>query len=132
MKKEKEVITGVEEVSEGWGSGFEVSTSKQTIRLLIEDGQQCCESWGYFWCNDNPDGFVGAELLDVKLTGEALNEEVFSDSEAGVEYFEGGIMFVDLVTDRGVLQFVAYNNHNGYYGHQARIECQQLSHEETL
>lgn len=41
-------------------------------------------------------------------------------------------MFVDLITDRGVLQFVAYNEQNGYYGHLAKVESRQLTHEETL
>ena len=29
-------------------------------------------------------------------------------------------------------QFVAYNAHNGYYGHTVRVESQQLSHDEVL
>ena len=41
-------------------------------------------------------------------------------------------MFVDIVTDRGVLQFVAYNIHNGYYGHEAKVISTQLEHNETL
>jgi len=41
-------------------------------------------------------------------------------------------MFVDLKTDRGKLQFVAYNEHNGYYGHEAEVICNQLNHSEVL
>jgi hypothetical protein len=41
-------------------------------------------------------------------------------------------MFVDIETDRGVLQFVAYNAHNGYYGHKARVQSTQLRHTVTL
>ena len=28
-------------------------------------------------------------------------------------------MFVNINTSNGLLQFAAYNNHNGYYGHNA-------------
>lgn len=30
------------------------------------------------------------------------------------------------------MQFVAYNAHNGYYGHQARVVSKQLKHEVCL
>jgi hypothetical protein len=39
---------------------------------------------------------------------------------------------VNIDTDRGQLQFVAYNEHNGYYGHNAVVVSKQLTHEECL
>ncbi len=44
----------------------------------------------------------------------------------------GGAMFVHLETSEGLLQFVAYNSHNGYYGHDAVLVSKQLNHEEGL
>ena len=41
-------------------------------------------------------------------------------------------MFVNLETNKGTLQFVAYNEHSGYYGHEAKVQCTQLMHSETL
>ena len=32
----------------------------------------------------------------------------------------------------GYLQFVAYNSHNGYYGHEAVLISKQLNYEEDL
>jgi hypothetical protein len=115
-------------------AGYAVETDKQIIKLMIDNDSSCCEQWGWFWCNDNPQDFIGAELLDVKLTDDALNEAKFKENnvDPSNEWFEGGIMFVNLETDRGTLQFVAYNEHNGYYGHEARVECEQLKHSETL
>jgi tRNA(Ile2) C34 agmatinyltransferase TiaS len=46
--------------------------------------------------------------------------------------FEGGVMFVNIETNEGTLQFVAYNEHNGYYGHIAKVQSMQLSHEVVL
>lgn len=115
-------------------AGFEVATTKQNIRLFINNEASCCESWGYFWCNDNPNDFVGAELRSVSLTDTALNEAQMklNDLDPNDKWFEGGVMFVNLETDRGVLQFVAYNEHNGYYGHEATVQCTQLAHSEYL
>ena len=49
-----------------------------------------------------------------------------------VHRLEGGVMFVNLETDMGTLQFVAYNEHNGYYGHEAKVQCTKLTHAEHL
>lgn len=106
--------------------GYEVKTSKQVIKLGISNGQSCCESWGHFWMNDKPDDFVGAEVTAVTLTDTALK------TEKAPEVYDGGIMFVNIETNRGTLQFTAYNAHNGYYGHEAVVICQQLEHSECL
>lgn len=115
-------------------AGYEVITDKQRIVMEIDNDSQCCESWGYFFSNDQPEDFVGARLLDVKLTDDALNEAKFKEHNVDPKssWFEGGLMFVNLETDRGTLQFVAYNDHNGYYSHEARVTCQQLTHAESL
>ena len=116
-----------------WSSvaGFEVITNKQRIKLYIDNSSSCCESWGYFWCNDNPQDFVGASLLGVSTTDTALSTKII-ESNGADSRDEGGIMFVNLETNKGVLQFVAYNSHNGYYGHTATVESEQLKHSETL
>lgn len=111
--------------------GFKIVTDEQTIELGISNLQGCCENWGYFLCNDDTSEFVGAALLGVEITDTALNEAIFNRVlEDGV--YEGGVMFVDIKTDRGVLQFVAYNSHNGYYGHEAVVRSKQLTTSESL
>lgn len=85
----------------------------------IDNDQQCCEWWGYFMSEDDLDTFVGAKLLRVEVVDTCLRKEKL------VDVYDGGTMFVDLVTDRGVLQFVAYNDHNGYYGHYATVRSTQ-------
>lgn len=111
--------------------GFEIVTNKQRIKLYIDNGQSCCESWGYFWCNDNPQEFVGTNLREVSLTDTALNTKKVESQGADSRGY-GGIMFVNFDTSRGILQFVAYNSHNGYYGHTATVESEQLKHSECL
>ena len=124
------------EEKEGYSNvaGFEVLTTDQSIKLYIDNESSCCEKWGYFWCNDNPQDFIGAELRSVSLTDTALNEAQMkaNDLNPNDKWFEGGVMFVNLETDKGTLQFVAYNKHNGYYGHEAKVQCTQLTHAEKL
>jgi hypothetical protein len=127
-----EIIKEIKELTGSTGyDGFEVVTSEQTIFLGIDNSSGCCENWGHFFCNDDVSDFIGAEVRGVSVTDTALNNHKV---EAALPYGldDGGIMFVNIETDRGVLQFVAYNSHNGYYGHTAKVECRQLNHSECL
>lgn len=114
-------------------SGYVVTTTDQEIHLFIDNRHKCCENWGYFWCNDNVSDFVGARLYDVKVTdeidGEIITQKLANEVSGN---YEGLLMFVTLETDRGDLQFVAYNKHDGYYGHSAKVECKQIHYETTL
>jgi hypothetical protein len=128
--------------------GYRITTDEQEIYLLINSEQSCCERWGYFLCNDELDEFIGATLHSITLTNTALNTEVFWEKAPKATKHNQGqgtqtrrefgsdtdeqLMFVNLQTDCGTLQFVAYNAHNGYYGHAARVESEQLNHKETL
>lgn len=107
-----------------------VITDKQTIKLEIGMEPGCCEVTGYFWCNENPSDFNGSSLLGVSITDKELNTAIFNRESGG--FSEGGVMFVNLETDKGLLQFVAYNWHNGYYGHTAKVSSKQLTFEENL
>ena len=106
--------------------GFFVVTDQQTIKVGISNYTTCCERWGYFLTNDDLSEFIGAELLEVKLVDKCL-----SVSKAP-EIYEGDVMFVNFETSKGTLQFVAYNEHNGYYGHDAVVLSKQLTTSQLL
>lgn len=103
--------------------GFVVRTDRQTIELLVENAHYCCETWGYFISEDDTSGFVGARLLDVRVTDEELLPGKVAEATADPVT---SVMFIDLMTDRGVLQFTAYNAHNGHYGHMAVVRSEQV------
>lgn len=141
----KELIVSIEEGS--WKTtdpdghaityeGFLVKTTDQLISLGINQDQQCCEVWGYFMTNDEPSDFIGAELLSVKLVDGDLRTVALKlgvdmlDCDDTIEH--QSVMFVNIETNRGTLQFVAYNEHNGYYGHEAVVQSTQLNHFEIL
>lgn len=127
-----EEITEIKNESghDGYGhDGYIVKTDKQSIDLFIDNGQCCCEDWGYFMSEDSLDNYIGARLLGVSVTDPAL-ESV--DLDERTEVYEGGVMFVTFKTDRGTFQFVAYNEHNGYYSHEAGVISMGLTHSEYL
>jgi hypothetical protein len=102
----------------GYGEydGYKITTEKTEYLILIDNGQCCCESWGYFVSEDDTSDYIGKNLVDVALTDKALNNKKLKESGYYDDY--GGIQFVDFkFSDGSVLQFAVYNAHNGYYGH---------------
>ena len=123
--------TNFKKTADDWQSfeGWQIVTSEQTIKIGISDRQCCCEIFGCIITNDETSEFVGAELKSLAVVDEALNYKKIEE----LEYIdEGGAMFVNLETSEGLLQFVAYNAHNGYYGHEAVLISKQLNEEQRL
>lgn len=109
--------------------GYEIITSEQTIQIGISNQQSCCENFGCIITNDDIKEFIGSDLINISLTDIALNNKKIDE----LEYLDyGGAMFVNLETTAGLLQFVAYNAHNGYYGHDAVLISKQLNKSEGL
>ena len=119
MGIEPEIIKSIrseDEIADGY-DGFEIKTNKRTIQLLVDNFQGCCESWGYMCSEDNPQDFVGSELLCI----EYLNMDRRKVKVDCGDLDAGRVMFIDLVTTQGTFQVAVYNAHNGFYGHDARF-----------
>lgn len=112
--------------SYGEYDGFRVDTDKQTIYVLIDNGQSCCESWGYLSSDDDMSRYVGAELRGLAVTDEGLNTRMV-DAGKDAKSDSGGIVFVTFDTAVGPFQLACYNDHNGYYGHEVHIISEQLT-----
>lgn len=109
--------------------GFVIKTDKQTIKIGVSNSQDCCERFGHLMTNDNSKEFIGAKLLKVVKVDKALNNKVLPDIES---LDEGEAMFINLETSKGLLQFVVYNSHNGYYGHSAVVISKQYKESTVL
>lgn len=117
-------IKSIQEASFGmagdrWGicyDGFVITmTDDTTIKFGISNESQCCESWGYLMSQDDFVDFIGATVISVAGVDEALAHVSVKD------VYCGGIMFININTSEGLLQFVAYNEHNGYYSHEGVV-----------
>lgn len=84
----------------------------------IDEDQQCCESSGYITSHDCYEEFFGAEFLDYYITTRDL---CTIENLPEIDRYDGDMMFFTIKTNKGDLQFVAYNEHNGYYAHDVVI-----------
>ena len=100
--------------------GYEVKTSDHIFQVLIDNESSCCEDFGYAITEDNPEVFVGANLLKVELT-DTENSKFEATGDVPTDFDCGGVQFVDFVTDIGVFQVAVFNDHNGYYGHDIKF-----------
>lgn len=142
MKREK--ILKIEEYEipaddNHWNSkaGYKITTNLQEITMLIDNESSCCESWGYMMTNDDIKEFIGAYIFSISLTDTELGTKNITPKCENDDDDDGDdrakhVMFVNIDTTRGTLQFAAYNEHNGYYGHEVEIKSHQLTHTDTL
>ena len=107
--------------------GFIIATNKQKIYIGVSAYRCCCESFGALISEDDIDKFIEAELLNIKITDTELKSYDFLEN-----LFEGGTMFVDIETNKGVFQIAVYNIHNGYYGHAAIVKSEKLNYENFI
>jgi len=101
--------------------GLKIETDKGDVVLLIDDYQACCESWDALFL-ETPDDitkYIGATILEVSDTND---RPIYSYYDAG------GETQLKIVTNRGVLQYAVYNDHNGYYSHSTFLQV--FDHEE--
>lgn len=134
MEKILSIVETSFERTQGDGSwsliydGYVITTDKQVVRMGITNGQQCCEQFGYLMSEDDVQSFVGSDLLSIQVVDEALNKKSIEDIEGSDTY----LMFINIETANGLLQFVAYNSHNGYYGHTAFVESSFVTEDASL
>jgi hypothetical protein len=107
------------------------------VYVLIDNVQCCCENWGTIKSEDDLSYFIGSRLMHVAITDEFLKTKDIEEFMAKEESSETRLMFVTFQTDIGDFQFVMYNDHNGFYGHEARVDIfageeKVFSHEEEL
>lgn len=113
----------------GYYDGYIVTTEKQTIKVGISNSGHCCEHFGYLTTNDDLSEFVGAYLTQIATVDTALKVEPLKDAHVTDV---NACMFVNFSTSRGTMQLVAYNEHNGYYGHDAVVVSESFNHQENL
>lgn len=96
--------------SRGWSESYEgliIETDKGRIKLVISARQSCCEHWGalFFETPDDISQFIGAEILQIEDIDIKREEDISNETQ------------LRITTDKGIIQYAIYNEHNGYYSH---------------
>ena len=110
-------------------TGVIIKTNKQDIKIGIDNQDHCYETWGFISSEDEYTNFINSEILNIYLTDTELKSYLFAE---GCFDYGGGMIFFNIDTTKGTLQFVAYNGHNGYYGHDVQIESKQLTNNDNI
>lgn len=117
--EEVENVSAIGKSDEKYNGVKVTTTDDREYWILIDNEQQCCEDWGYIYLNDDPEEFVGKQIICIQTTYEAdgiHKAQLEVKTDVSVECAD--VMFVDFVMeDATVLQFAVYNEHNGFYGH---------------
>lgn len=93
--------------------GIDVKTNKQIVKLGLQNmlwsDITVSENKSFFLSEYDFEKFIGAELLDIKITNR-LNDIIEKEDTffQVVREYGAGTLYVDIVTSAGVLQFVAY------------------------
>lgn len=96
---------------------LQITFEDGTTLVIWDDGQSCCES-RYMMTDANLDSFVGAVLVDAEVADSPTDTGEYGDVHEQ--------QFLNIKTDKGVLDCVTHNEHNGYYGGfwiQAKLEA---------
>lgn len=104
----------------GMFDGFKITTSKNIWYILISNAPQCCENFGYVSKPEDYKDYIGAGVYSISSTVRTIKDNIESiQLSSSSEY--SNCLFITFYTDKGDLQFTAYNEHNGYYGHNVVI-----------
>ncbi len=99
--------------------GYVITTTKQQIYTLISSGRSCCEDFGCAFLKPHDTSIIDAEVLSVKWGrhyDESL-EVVNADKLMCPLNNSHKNAVVEILTSVGMVQLVAFNEHNGYYPH---------------
>ena len=114
IPKNAEIISikedSIVDTANGYNQSYEgliIETDKGNIKLVITSGQNCCENWGnlFFETPDNISKFIGSTILEVQDIDIKRDADIDNETQ------------LRITTDKGVIQYAIYNEHNGYYSH---------------
>jgi hypothetical protein len=131
MEKILDILT----IDDSDNLGYHIITSLQVISIIIDNQSQCCENYGVIVSEDSPSEYIGSEFLGINVIEKDLNKvQIDIEESINSKYHNelGGVLFVNVNTSLGDLQFTIYNSHNGYYGHAVRVIGGKVNFSATL
>lgn len=131
MKTEnKDIILSIEKVTEPDGyrgyMGYVITTTQQVIRVLISMRQSCCEKFDVDLILPVTAFVKIPETPPLKSSEELIGHEVLQVNWGSLkldttEVYDKMHATVHMRTSAGLIQLVAWNEHNGYYPHNVKV-----------
>lgn len=109
-----------ERVDDDYYKGFIIETTEQKIKVFIDSHQQCCEEFDVYIV-------LNGERLDMHDIQYMLIGHDVTDVRWGrlhrvpVEALDTYEARIEVETSAGLVELVAWNEHNGYYPHSVIV-----------
>jgi len=105
--------------------GYEIimSDKSKNITMIISNSKHCCETYGVH----TPSGiskFIGATYSHIIINGISECEDKIDEHARQIK--------IEIHTDRGIMEIILYNQHNGYYSHDVYIKTENINCYENL
>lgn len=100
-------IISIDEECDGEYVGYIIKTNNQTIKVLIENFQNCCEEFGYKIFDESKNNIEINSLIDEYITDVQWNHKLEDDYSITIE----------ITTKINKFYIQIYNIHHGYYLH---------------
>ena len=109
--------------------GVKIVTNKQTIEVLVDVYQSCCEIYDVIIITPDNQDVIGYEVKSVKWGKCILVDYLPVIKSHEIEFNEKDTQqaIVNIETDKGLIQIVTYNIHNGYYPHKVSVKWNDYS-----
>lgn len=107
-------IKSIEEINNGheW-LGYRVHADRQEIVIKISKPRLCCETYGVYCSKKRSEDIIGGVISQINLYDRVGDQSRHFTREKS--------MIVEIITDKGALDFIIYCEHNGFYAHEYYI-----------
>lgn len=114
-------ITALKHITKGEWIGYDIVTERQTISVMIEDGQLCCEDYG-------------VDITEMDILGREVQEVKWFSTKKWRDYVYGNRheAIVLVKTNEGPILVTAWNAHNGYYSHRYKVKWDAYQDEDFI
>jgi len=86
------------------------------VLIGFDNCQQCCESFGWFVCSNEPTEIVEEENAEgIETEGYQFDTNYFKELSLGGGHLECEVAIFRLGKDGSEIYLALYNSHNGYY-----------------
>ena len=101
-------------------NGFNILTNKQLIKILIDDYNLLYEKSGILmFKSENIQNLIGLTILSISY-GTEIDERLVPMPDISLNTHPH--IIINIETDKGLIQIVIYNKHDGSCPHHAYIE----------